>query len=375
MVKKQIKHILLILFVGIFSLWGQQKLVQLHVLPSAEPQELVRFFSLLKDNGTKGVIVRMFHKKGDRHLISGMNVDKEAWGSYYPIPKIPTVFNIGRVVAEAAQESGLAFWLWIPVFDWGGVPQDSGLCGPLLSYPKREIIGALDPFNPYCRLWLEDMWDALAKIKSIDGVLLQDDHILTRREGAGGYLEKNLANPKKRFALNTSQGEHWQKGKSRLMADLVRKFCFRIKKNFGSNFPIAINVPYDPLIFPPSGQLDAAFYWEFWKDHPVDFIALMLYDKQLMAERSYRKDKRSDYMEMAVNQWTNLQRSLKFRPKLLLKLQWREYGEANPRDDVKKLIIDTEPLLRLSSGIIITPFEAGDSLDDFAYIWGEKREQ
>ncbi len=278
--------------------------VQVFVFRSAAPEALDAELAALRASGVDTLIVRAFHNRGDRPLLSGLTIAEP--GVYFKSKNAPLAADLLPVLVGKARAVGMR------VFAWVGTRKSEWLIerhADWLEYQYDPALGRTVPskslslHNPEVRRMLIEL-AAEAAATGVDGILLQDDLVIRLGEGFSPAAEQDAITRTGRAyhpgellrvlpngVLAPVAGEaldRWVRWK----ADTILRFVGDVGRAVRAVNPdilLAVNLFYEALLDQGRGLAwfgqDAAGLTDM-----ADYLAVMSYHRQMLAETRESQD-------------------------------------------------------------------------------------
>ncbi len=307
------------------------KLAQIFVLPETD---IEGYFRKIKSRGYMGVILRMFHNRGDRYHKAKTGENPPETGVYFKTERAPVIGDVLKEAAETAERLNLDLIAWFPTrkMDWL-----SGKRPDLREYryqpdSERVVRGeGLDLFNPEVLKYLKGIYSDLAGYQ-IDGILLQDDLVLRKTCGWGPFarrkfreVSKEPLNPETVYGDSSGNNRifrKWTQIKSERISGVINTVA-RSVKNTRSNTDIYMNIYYDSVLNPQNGK-----DWfgrdlkDILKNKMIDYFVIMAYHNQISRELKISEAKA---IKKILTMRDNLLDSPVAKEKLIFKFQARDW--------------------------------------------------
>lgn len=265
-------------------------------------EEVETVIPRLKETGVNTIIVRCFQNKGDRSLIEGEVLQKT--GVYFKTDYAPVIDDVLSSLISIAHKNNMKIFAWMETLKcpWAieGHPEWHA---KIFNVNKRQIVTTekLDLFNEQVQNYLSNLYGDLAKYP-VDGILFQDDLILSHTEGfSEAALRKYRNDFSEELVLDNLFRKHgfegkkipgdiytckfwkWASWKAKFLLDVASKIRDTVKKvNPGIAF--GLNCYYEDILFP-----DRALAWfshdlKEAQSYGFDYFFIMLYHRQMKKE-------------------------------------------------------------------------------------------
>jgi uncharacterized lipoprotein YddW (UPF0748 family) len=270
--------------------------VQVFNLSSPDIVGLKSEFAQLKAAGFNTIIFRIFKNPYD----SRYKFVPEAYSSgvYYQSVHEPVVADALSPVISTAHGLGMKVFAWVTTRKSQWILNEN----PSWDSPKLDLHsgqqlpgGQLDVFRTDVETRLSNMLTELA-VSGVDGILFQDDFV-------SRHSEDLFTNAWRSFHGSTFHPEHvsvlfdlgrkptgyrpeyyrWARHKSKSLAMILNRLISRVKR-VNPAILVAVNLYYEVAISPHNGRLWLSQDLEEWSKIPVDFWAIMAYQRQMSGE-------------------------------------------------------------------------------------------
>jgi len=304
--------ILLILGILSFKLYSVEYYVQVHKISQREIDSFEAYLRNLKKIGINGAFIKVFQNKNDRfHNI--LPIKKKVGVYFNNESNIPVVNPIANNLNSPFK---LFFWMSSRWMDW--------IKGP--KYGKYLILQNEDNKKTIINTFSE-----LSKISS-NGILIQDDLVIKKaEEKAFGLKNKEL---------------------------IVEKYISEIKKKMGDK-SLIINVYYE---VPINKKIGISWYGQSIEgllNSGADYVAIMLYHRQIKKELKFKNKKLFSYIKKIVK---NL---MPYSDRTFIKLQIKDFKSLNsiPQKELLKIV---KLIPSRFKGIVFTPITTNKR--NFSYL-------
>ncbi|MCD4655162.1 hypothetical protein K8T06_14670 [bacterium] len=286
--------------------------VQVFTLSSPDQAGLRGEFKGIKEAGFNTIILRVFKNPYDRKY--RFIDEKVETGVYFLSDKEPVVADVLTPVIKTAHELGLDVFAWIttrksqwillehPEWDSPSIDIETG---------KMKPGGHLDIYRSDVEKRITEMLLELSKT-GIDGILIQDDFVSRQYEDLMTNAWRSFRNRPFttddlgslfNFSINppgyTSLYYQWTRHKSQAMASTLNRWINRIRL-VNPSIKIAVNLYYETVISPQFGRLWLSQDLEDLLNLPVDFWAVMGYQRQISKELGIPIEKVADKLRSSA---------------------------------------------------------------------------
>jgi biofilm PGA synthesis lipoprotein PgaB len=274
--------------------------IQILTFQCKDSKEVEAVISRFKEIGVNTIIVRCFQNRGDRSLIEGEILQKT--GVYFKTDYAPIVDDVLSELISIAHKNNIKIFVWMETLrcPWA-IEEHPEWRSKVFDINKREIfsIDKLDLFNKEVQDYLINLYTDLAKYP-IDGVLFQDDLILTHAEGfSQSALDKYKNDFKEEFlpaGLFVKHGfegrkipgdiysfKLWTNWKAKNLLDFTAKIQNAIKK-INPNMFFCYNCYYEDIIFPERALAWFSHSLIEAQNYGFDYYFIMAYHRQMKKE-------------------------------------------------------------------------------------------
>ncbi|NWE49595.1 poly-beta-1,6-N-acetyl-D-glucosamine N-deacetylase PgaB [Pseudomonas gingeri] len=181
---------------------------------------------------------------------------------YFPNRHLPVRADIfDRVAWQLRTRAHVEVFAWMPVLSFA---LDSRLprvtrWDPATGHvaPDPEQYRRLSPFDPEVRRLIGEIYEDLARLTSVDGVLYHDDAVLSDFEDASpqalrAYAANGLPGSVEALRGDPATLQRWTRFKSRYLIDFTRELTARVRAIRGPQVQTARNLFAEPVIDPQS---------------------------------------------------------------------------------------------------------------------------
>ncbi|WP_350613802.1 poly-beta-1,6-N-acetyl-D-glucosamine N-deacetylase PgaB [Pseudomonas sp. HY7a-MNA-CIBAN-0227] len=181
---------------------------------------------------------------------------------YFPNRHLPVradLFN--RVAWQLHTRAHARVFAWMPVLSFA---LDAKLPRVTRWDPQTGKVGQdpdqyqrLSPFDPKVRQIIGEIYEDLARINAIDGVLFHDDAVLSDFEDASpaalkAYAANGLPDSIEALRADPAVMQRWTRFKSRYLIDFTHELTAKVRKLRGSQVQTARNIFAEPMLNPGS---------------------------------------------------------------------------------------------------------------------------
>ncbi|MGY2170873.1 poly-beta-1,6-N-acetyl-D-glucosamine N-deacetylase PgaB [Pseudomonas gingeri] len=181
---------------------------------------------------------------------------------YFPNRHLPVRADIfDRVAWQLRTRAHVEVFAWMPVLSFA---LDSRLprvtrWDPATGHvaPDPEQYRRLSPFDPEVRRLIGEIYEDLARLTSVDGVLYHDDAVLSDFEDASpqalrAYAANGLPGSVEALRGDPAILQRWTRFKSRYLIDFTHELTARVRAIRGPQVQTARNLFAEPVIDPQS---------------------------------------------------------------------------------------------------------------------------
>ncbi|MGY2223565.1 poly-beta-1,6-N-acetyl-D-glucosamine N-deacetylase PgaB [Pseudomonas gingeri] len=181
---------------------------------------------------------------------------------YFPNRHLPVRADIfDRVAWQLRTRAHVEVFAWMPVLSFA---LDSRLprvtrWDPATGHvaPDPEQYRRLSPFDPEVRRLIGEIYEDLARLTSVDGVLYHDDAVLSDFEDASpqalrAYTANGLPGSVEALRGDPATLQRWTRFKSRYLIDFTHELTSRVRAIRGPQVQTARNLFAEPVIDPQS---------------------------------------------------------------------------------------------------------------------------
>jgi len=254
--------------------------------PAQQDINLGKLVQRIADLGANTVFLQAFaDPKGDG-LVHSL---------YFPNRHLPVradIFN--RVAWQLRTRANVKVFAWMPVLSFG---LDSKLPRVTRWDPKTGISSVdpdqyqrLSPFDPEVRRIIGEIYEDVARLTSVNGILYHDDAVLSDFEDAGpealkAYAAHGLPGSIGALRDDPAAMQRWTRYKSQYLIDFTNELTAKVRAIRGPQVQTARNIFAEPMLNPES----EAWYAQNLDDFLVTYdwtapMAMPLMEKQTQAE-------------------------------------------------------------------------------------------
>ncbi|VVN75835.1 poly-beta-1,6-N-acetyl-D-glucosamine N-deacetylase PgaB [Pseudomonas fluorescens] len=254
--------------------------------PAQQERNLGKLIQRMSDMGANTVFLQAFaDPKGDG-LVHSL---------YFPNRHLPMAADIfDRVAWQLHTRAHVKVYAWMPVLSFA---LDSKLprvtrwdpeTGKTSVDPSQYI--RLSPYDPNVRRIIGEIYEDLARMASVSGVLFHDDAVMSDFEDAGPdalkvYAANGLPGSIAALRADPAVMQRWTRFKSRYLIDFTKELTAKVRAIRGPQVDTARNIFAEPILNPES---------ETWYAQNLDDF-LVTYDwtapmaMPLMEKQSYKQ--------------------------------------------------------------------------------------
>lgn len=204
----------------------------------------------------------------------------------------------GRVAAELKRQTGVAVYAWLPVLAFAA--KDPGLKVQSLNpgmnapAPNPGYLERLSPFVPQSRQMILDIYEDLAKHAAFDGIMFNDDAILSDFEDANPAAlayKQSLGLPGDVTALRADPAltDRWTEAKTEALIELTREIEAVVERHRG---PVrtARNIFPLPILDPVSRRWYAQDFERFLAAYDETVVLAMPHLAEAKNHKRWMRD-------------------------------------------------------------------------------------
>jgi biofilm PGA synthesis lipoprotein PgaB len=221
--------------------------------PAQQERNLGKLIQRMSDMGANTVFLQAFaDPKGDG-LVHSL---------YFPNRHLPMAADIfDRVAWQLRTRAHVKVYAWMPVLSFA---LDSKLprvtrwdpeTGTTTVDPKQYI--RLSPYDPNVRRMIGEIYEDLARMSSVNGILFHDDAIMSDFEDAGPdalkvYAANGLPGSIAALRADPAVMQRWTRFKSRYLIDFTKELTAKVRAIRGPQLDTARNIFAEPILNPES---------------------------------------------------------------------------------------------------------------------------
>lgn len=254
--------------------------------PAQQDINLGKLVQRIADLGANTVFLQAFaDPKGDG-LVHSL---------YFPNRHLPVradIFN--RVAWQLRTRANVKVFAWMPVLSFG---LDSKLPRVTRWDPKTGITSVdpdqyqrLSPFDPEVRRIIGEIYEDVARLTSVNGILYHDDAVLSDFEDAGpealkAYAAHGLPGSIAALRDDPAAMQRWTRFKSQYLIDFTNELTAKVRAIRGPQVLTARNIFAEPMLNPESEAWYAQNLDDFLQTYDWTApMAMPLMEKQTQAE-------------------------------------------------------------------------------------------
>ena len=221
--------------------------------PAQQERNLGKLIQRMSDMGANTVFLQAFaDPKGDG-LVRSL---------YFPNRHLPMAADIfDRVAWQLRTRANVKVYAWMPVLSFA---LDSKLPRVTRWDPETGTVSVdpnqykrLSPFDPNVRRIIGEIYEDLAQMASVDGVLFHDDAIMSDFEDAGPdalkvYAANGLPGSISALRADPAVLQRWTRFKSRYLIDFTKELTAKVRAVRGPQLTTARNIFAEPMLNPES---------------------------------------------------------------------------------------------------------------------------
>ncbi|WLH35867.1 poly-beta-1,6-N-acetyl-D-glucosamine N-deacetylase PgaB [Pseudomonas sp. FP2196] len=254
--------------------------------PAQQDINLGKLVQRIADLGANTVFLQAFaDPKGDG-LVHSL---------YFPNRHLPVradIFN--RVAWQLRTRANVKVFAWMPVLSFG---LDSKLPRVTRWDAKTGITSVdpdqyqrLSPFDPEVRRIIGEIYEDVARLTSVNGILYHDDAVLSDFEDASpaalkAYAASGLPGSIEALRDDPAAMQRWTRFKSRYLIDFTNELTAKVRAIRGPQVLTARNIFAEPMLNPHSEEWYAQNLDDFLSTYDWTApMAMPLMEKQTQAE-------------------------------------------------------------------------------------------
>ncbi|VVN15258.1 Poly-beta-1,6-N-acetyl-D-glucosamine N-deacetylase [Pseudomonas fluorescens] len=254
--------------------------------PAQQDINLGKLVQRMADMGANTVFLQAFaDPKGDG-LVHSL---------YFPNRHLPVRADIfDRVAWQLRTRAHVKVFAWMPVLSFG---LDSKLPRVTRWDPNTGITAVdpnqyqrLSPFDPEVRQIIGEIYEDVARLTSVDGILYHDDALLSDFEDASpaalkAYVAQGFPGSIAALRDDPAAMQRWTRFKSKYLIDFTNELTAKVRAIRGPQVQTARNIFAEPMLNPHSEE----WYAQNLDDFLVTYdwtapMAMPLMEKQTQAE-------------------------------------------------------------------------------------------
>lgn len=221
--------------------------------PKQQEINLGKLVQRMADLGVNTVFLQAFaDPKGDG-LVQSL---------YFPNRHLPMRADLfDRVAWQLRTRAHVKVYAWMPVLSFAldahlpRVTRWDPATGQSTIDPKQYQ--RLSPFDPQVRRLIGDLYQDLARLTSVDGILFHDDAVLSDFEDASpealrAYAAQGLPDSIAGLRNDPATLQRWSRFKSRYLIDFTHELTAKVRAIRGPQVQTARNLFAEPIINPQS---------------------------------------------------------------------------------------------------------------------------
>ncbi|WP_095060539.1 poly-beta-1,6-N-acetyl-D-glucosamine N-deacetylase PgaB [Pseudomonas sp. Irchel s3f7] len=221
--------------------------------PAQQEINLGKLIQRMADMGANTVFLQAFADPAGDGLVHKL---------YFPNRHLPVAADIfDRVAWQLRTRANVKVFAWMPVLSFA---LDSKLPRVTRWDPKTGTTSVdpdqykrLSPFDPNVRHIIGEIYEDVARLTSVDGILYHDDAVLSDFEDAGPQALKVYAGnglPGSMAALRADPAtmQRWTRFKSRYLIDFTQELTAKVRAIRGPQVMTARNIFAEPMLNPES---------------------------------------------------------------------------------------------------------------------------
>jgi biofilm PGA synthesis lipoprotein PgaB len=351
--------------------------IQILTFECKDLEEVERVISEFKDVGINTIIVRCFQNKGDRSLIKGEVLQET--GVYFKTDYAPVIGDVLGSLISIAHRYNIKIFAWMETLKspWA-VKEHPEWQSRIFDINERQIVSIdkLDLFNEEVQNYLFNLYGDLAKYP-LDGILFQDDLILTHSEGfSQSALDKYKSDfreellPTNLFVrhgfeksflgdIYTSKFWQWADWKAKTLLDFAATIKDAVKK-VNPNIAFSLNCYYEDVLFPEKALAWFSHNLKEAQNYGFDYYFIMAYHRQMKKELALNEKRLNRMMKSLA--W-RLSKIIKNSSRAVIKVQTINWQTKEPIpyseiDKIHRLLIGTKNV-----GLVFIPYHKDMDLE------------
>ncbi|QXI12196.1 poly-beta-1,6-N-acetyl-D-glucosamine N-deacetylase PgaB [Pseudomonas zeae] len=254
--------------------------------PAQQDINLGKLVQRMADMGANTVFLQAFADPQGDGLVHSL---------YFPNRHLPVRADIfDRVAWQLRTRANVKVFAWMPVLSFG---LDAKLPRVTRWDPKTGTTAIdpdqyqrLSPFDPEVRRIIGEIYEDVARLTSVDGILYHDDAILSDFEDAGpealkAYVAHGLPGSIAALRDDPAALQRWTRFKSRYLIDFTNELTAKVRAIRGPQVLTARNIFAEPMLNPGSEAWYAQNLDDFLQTYDWTApMAMPLMEKQTQAE-------------------------------------------------------------------------------------------
>jgi biofilm PGA synthesis lipoprotein PgaB len=254
--------------------------------PAQQDINLGKLVQRMADMGANTVFLQAFADPQGDGLVHSL---------YFPNRHLPVRADIfDRVAWQLRTRANVKVFAWMPVLSFG---LDSKLPRVTRWDPKTGTTAVdpdqytrLSPFDPEVRRIIGEIYEDVARLTSVDGILYHDDALLSDFEDASpealkAYAAQGLPGSIAALRDDPAAMLRWTRFKSRYLIDFTNELTAKVRAIRGPQVMTARNIFAEPMLNPESEAWYAQNLDDFLQTYDWTApMAMPLMEKQTQAE-------------------------------------------------------------------------------------------
>jgi biofilm PGA synthesis lipoprotein PgaB len=254
--------------------------------PAQQDINLGKLVQRMADMGANTVFLQAFADPQGDGLVHSL---------YFPNRHLPVRADIfDRVAWQLRTRANVKVFAWMPVLSFG---LDSKLQRVTRWDPKTGTTAVdpdqytrLSPFDPEVRRIIGEIYEDVARLTSVDGILYHDDALLSDFEDASpealkAYAAQGLPGSIAALRDDPAAMQRWTRFKSRYLIDFTNELTAKVRAIRGPQVMTARNIFAEPMLNPESEAWYAQNLDDFLQTYDWTApMAMPLMEKQTQAE-------------------------------------------------------------------------------------------
>jgi len=254
--------------------------------PAQQEINLGKLIQRMADMGANTVFLQAFADPQGDGLVHSV---------YFPNRHLPVRADIfDRVAWQLRTRAHVKVFAWMPVLSYA---LDSNLPRVTRWDPKTGTTSVdpdqykrLSPFDPNVRRIIGEIYEDVARLTSVDGILYHDDAVLSDFEDAGPealkvYAANGLPGSIAALRDDPAALQRWTRFKSRYLIDFTKELTAKVRAIRGPQVLTARNIFAEPMLNPQSEAWFAQNLDDFLGTYDWTApMAMPLMEKQSLAQ-------------------------------------------------------------------------------------------